>query len=447
MLKRKLFGGKKKVAIAVLSAVLVVSLLLTAYQTISQTYIDSMILTLNYEGAKKGLNPDGSRFEISEIESDEVLKSAINIMGDTSLSVDDMRDRVNIESKMPRSAIEKTQAAIASGSDYSYNPSEFDVYYSQENKFGKNNTVEFLTALSRAYNEYFMNKYSDKNNVLEFDGEYHKGEYDYYEIQEYLGDKINSMISYLSARHSENPTFRSTQTGYSFENIINMLQNLRDQDLHKLNSYIVQNQIANDKVSFVNKQQYLADKQEEQYQVNMQSSNIAKNALLEYDPKITGVAFIPSVDQYNEYYMSRTKTGLDNIVVRSHNLGVTANEFKKNADEHRYIVGKFTEDIVAEGSNGGADEMIEELCMHLEKLSTIALKTDNEYVSQKTKNYITFNLPEKNFSIPVVAFVKNFLICLFVWYAIFRTAKLLKKRYDEKKETIKSKIKTVIEED
>jgi hypothetical protein len=226
-----------------------------------------------------------------------------------------------------------------------------------------------------------------------------------------------------------------------------MLQNLRDQDLHKLNSYIVQNQIANDKVSFVNKQQYLADKQEEQYQVNMQSSNIAKNALLEYDPKITGVAFIPSVDQYNEYYMSRTKTGLDNIVVRSHNLGVTANEFKKNADEHRYIVGKFTEDIVAEGSNGGADEMIEELCMHLEKLSTVALKTDNEYVSQKTKNYITFNLPEKNFSIPVVAFVKNFLICLFVWYAIFRTAKLLKKRYDEKKVTIKSKIKTVIEED
>lgn len=447
ILKKKIFRGGKKKTIAVLAAVLIVSLLLTAYQTISDAYIDSMIITLNYEGAKKGLNPDGSRFEISDIESEEVLKSAINIMGDTSLTVDSMRDRINIESKMPRSAIEKTQAAIASGSDYSYNPSEFDVYYSQQNKFGKNNTVDFLTALSKAYNEYFMNKYSDKNNVLEFDGDYHEDEYEYYEVQEFLKDKINSMISYLSSRYSENPTFRSVQTGYSFENVINMLENLRDQDLHKLTAYIVQNQIANDKVSFVNKQQYLADKQEEKYQTNMQSSNIAKNALLEYDPKITGVAFIPSVDQYNEYYMSRTKTGLDNIVIRSHNLGVTANDFKKKADKYRYIVEKYTAETYPNGTSAVADAMIEELCMHLEKLSTVALKTDNEYVSQKTKNYITFNLPEKNFSIPVVRFVKNFLMCLILWYVALRAFEFVKKRYGEKKESIKRKIKTVIEED
>lgn len=447
MLKKRIFRSGKKKVITVLSVILVVSLLLTVYQTISAAYIDSMIVTLNYEGAKKGLNPDGSRFEISEIESEEVLKSAINSMGDTSLTVDGLRSRINIESKMPLSAIEKTQGAIASGSDYSYNPSEFDVYYSQQNKFGKNNTVDFLTALSKAYNEYFMNKYSDKNNILEFDGNYHKDEYEYYEVQEFLEDKINSMINYLSARHSEDPTFRSVQTGYSFQNIVNMLENLRDQDLHKLTAYIVQNQIANDKMSFVNKQQYLADRQEEKYQMNMQSSEIAKNALLAYDPNITGVAFIPSVDQYNEYYMSRTKTGLDNIVVRSHNLGVTANGFKKNADEHRYVVGKFTAETYPGGNKNEADVMIEELCTHLEKLSTVALKTDNEYVSHKTKNYITFNLPEKHFSIPVVAFIKNFLMCLIAWYVLYRAIEFAKKRYNEKKDTIKRKIKTVIEED
>ena len=447
MLKKRIFRRGKKRAVTILSVILVLAIGLTVYQSVSQTYIDSMIITLNYEGAKKGLNPDGSRFKISEIESDEVLESAINIMGDNSLSVDSMKERITIESKMPLSAIEKTQTSIASGTDYSYNPSEFDVYYSQENKFGKNNTVEFLTALSKAYNEYFMNKYSDKNNILEFDGNYHAGEYEYYEIQEFLEDKINSMITYLSSRHSENPTFRSVQTGYSFENIISMLKNLRDQDLHKLSAYIVQNQIADNKSSFINKQKYLADKQDEKYQMNMRSSLIAKEALLEYDPNITGVAFIPSVDQYNEYYMSRTKTGLDNIVVRSHNLGVTANQFKKSADERRYLVEKFSAETYSVGTNAGADEMINELCEHLEKISTLALKTDNEYVSDKTKNYITFNLPENNFSIPIIAFFKNFFMLLFLWYVAYRAADFVKKRFEKNKEAIKNKIKTVIEED
>ena len=245
--------SKKKVAM-ILAISLVLSVVLTTVQEISSSYINSMIVTLNYEGAKEGLNPDGSRFNISEIVSDEVLKKAISVMGDNSLTVEGLKSRITIDSKMPLSAIEKTTAAIASGSNYRYNPSEFDVYYSQKKKLAKNRTIDFIHALSKAYNEYFFNKYSEKNVILEFDISTAFGDYDYYEIQRVLSDKIGSMITYLSKHHGESPAFRSEDTGYTFENLTNMLINLRDQDLEKLRAYIIQNRISNDTGEFIRKQ-------------------------------------------------------------------------------------------------------------------------------------------------------------------------------------------------
>lgn len=434
--------SKKKVAM-ILAISLVLSVILTTVQGISSSYINSMIVTLNYEGAKEGLNPDGSRFNISEIVSDEVLKKAISVMGDNSLTVEGLKSRITIDSKMPLSAIEKTTAAIASGSNYRYNPSEFDVYYSQKKKLAKNRTIDFIHALSKAYNEYFFNKYSEKNVILEFDISTAFGDYDYYEIQRVLSDKIGSMITYLSKHHGESPAFRSEDTGYTFENLTNMLINLRDQDLEKLRAYIIQNRISNDTGEFIRKQQYLADKKLMQYESSIQASEISKSALEIYDPFITGIAFIPSVDKQSEYYMSRTKTGLDNLAMRSYNAGIDANIFKKAIDEKNYLVEKYTTDYAVDGDAAAtADKMIEALCTNLEKISSVALMTDSEYLENKTKNYITFNLPSKGFSLPLSRFAVNFVIILFLVTLAFRlyfvTPMFIKWRIERIKEKIDS---------
>lgn len=431
--------SKRKLAMVTVIA-FVFSLVLTTVQEISSSYINSMIVTLNYEGAKEGLNPDGSRFNISEIVSDEVLKKAIIILG-SDLTVDSLKNRITIDSKMPISAIEKTTAAIASGSNYRYNPSEFDVYYSQKKKLAKNETIDFIHALSKAYNEYFLNKYSEKNVILEFDGSTEFENYDYYEIQQILSDKISSMLNYLGRHQSISPAFRAESTGYTFENLSNMLINLRDQDLDKLRAYIIQNRISKDGDKFIRKQEYLADKKLTQFESNSQASQIAKEALEIYDPFITGIAFIPSVDQQNEYYMSRTKTGLDNLAMRSYDLGIFANSFKKGIDEKKYLINKYSATGTVDTNRvEAADKMIEKLCENLEKISSVSLMTDNEYLEGKTKNYITFKLPVKRFSIPVARFIFNFAITAFLAMILFRlffvTPMFIKRRIDSLKKKL-----------
>jgi len=420
------FGKKTIIWLIVISTV--AAMALTAYSSIASSHINYMILTLNYEGAKQGLNPDGSRFNINEIKSDEVLKEAIDMLGDKDLSVDGVKQRISIDSKMPLSAIEKTSGAIASGSNYSYNPSEFDIYYSQKKKLGKNNTVDFIHSLSKAYGEHFYNKYSEKNNILEFDGSTDYSGYDYYEITHMLTDKINSMVSYLADHQEESTTFRSTTTGYTFENLTNILLNIRDYDLKKLEAYIIQNKISKDSAGFVRKQEYLADKELLKYDSNIQASDIINEALELYDPYITGIAFIPSVDGQDEYYMSRTKTGLDNLAIKSYNKGITAKGFEEKINKCNYLADKFRNSTApSQEYVSAADNMIADICKNLEKTSSLARLTDDEYISYKTKNYITFKLPEKGLSIPIVPFVKNWVLVaafLLVLTMAYRFAKV-----------------------
>ena len=419
----------------IVSIALITALAVSLLNYLAVTRLKCATVTLNYEEAKQGLNPDGSKFNIADIKSDDVLKNTFGILGNSYLSVDMVKDRITIDSKMPISAINQTKDAIAAGSVYNYNPSEFDIYYSQKNKLKKNHTIEFLEALSKAYYEYFINTYSEKNLILEFDGADDFEEYDYYEIYTVLNNKINSMVNYLGTHQEENATFHSTKTGYSFENLIKMLLNLRDKDLEKLRGYVIQNKISKDVSSFIGKQDYIIKKQLLHYTSNMQASEITNSALSIYASYITGVAFIPSVDEKNEYYMGRTKTGIDNLAMNSYDSGVRAGEIKKQIDERQYLIDKFSADTIpAENVYTEADKMIVDICVALEKISTVSVLTDNDYLSYKTNDYITFSLPERKLYLPVIPFGITFVLSFAILLAGYKLAIILINKYKKRTE-------------
>ncbi|GEM_PF-190546 len=440
-IKQKLSKISRKQITVICLFSLLFSIIATSYSALSNSHINSMTVTLNYEGAKKGLTPDGKRFNIAEIKSDEVLKRAIEILGDDKLTVSEVKSRIHIDSKMPRSAIDQTTEAIASGSTYSYSPSEFDIYYSQKNKFIKNQTVDFLNALSEAYNEYFLNAYSDKSTILEFDESDDFSQYDYEEIHQVLADKVNSMITHLGSHQEESNTFRSQNTGYSFENLMNMLINLRDINLTKLEAYIIQNRISKDRTGFVRKQQYRVEKASMQFNMSQQASDIANNALDIYNAHITGVAFIPSVDQHDQFYMSRTKTGLDNLVNQSYSEGIKATSFKKNIDQQNDLINKFTYAAdTPQEAMAAADGMISEICEYIERISTLSIQTDNDYISYKTNDYITFRLPDRSQANLLIPLLKNFIIGLILTVAAIQLFHLSRPWLMRKKKKLEEKL-------
>lgn len=408
----------RKTALAGLVIVTVLSAISAVYTYFKTSYISYVTVSLNYSEGRDGLNPEGGRFNIADIKSDEVIEGAIKIMGDDSLTVDSLKPRITIDTVIPKSSVDNVISAISDNSSASYSPSEFDVYYSQKNKLAKNKTEPFLKALSESYSDYFYNNYAHKNNVLEFDIEDDMSNYDYNERYQRISDKISAMQRFLDNRATENNTFKSNETGYTYGDIVSLLNNVKNGDLEKLNAYIMQNKITNDKSEFMQKNDFLRNRVLLKYNINADSSKIAQDALSIYNPYITSVAYIPSVDKDNEFYMSRTKTGLDTLVNDSYSKGATAIGYKKTMDEYEHILNSYSDVTVTDDSiKATADQMIVNICNYVSKISDIAIKTDNEFLKEKNGTYISFYYHPKSKIATLKKFIVNmvlftFLLCI-----------------------------------
>lgn len=401
----------------------------TAYQFFEREYISHITLTLNYANGRNGLTPSGARFNILDIKSDEVIKGALKRFGDSPLTVESVKSRIRISAKMPASTIDTVEAAVVGSKDYSYCPSEFMIYYSQKNKLAKNRTDEFLKALADSYKEYFYENHASSNVILEFDIDDNFEHYDYAEQYQVIYDKIASMLSYLNQRQIENDNFCSKATGYSFGNLISLLGNINSVDLEKLNAYIIQNGISKDNKLLVNKQQYSIDRKKLQFNILYQGSQISKDAMEEYDEHLASVAFIPTVDKQNEFYMARTKTGIDDLATQSYNSGLNAVEKKKVIDRHEYMIEKFGKvDKPTEEQAVNVEKMIVSICKNIKKIAKLAVMTDNEYIKEKYNNYITFYYTKThNYKAYPITFIKIMFILIILALVLIVLFKKLEK--------------------
>lgn len=389
-LRKKLKSVSKKTIIAVLVISLVFSAPIAVYSYIKVSHTNYITLTLNYANARKGLTPTGGRFNIAELKSDEVLQNALNYLGDDSLSVEDIKDRITINAKVPMSSIDKAKNAIANNTSYTYCPTEFEIYYDQGSKLERGNTYALLNALASAYKDYFTVNYSEKNTILDYSIEDGLAKYDYGEQCQIMSDKVTAMLRYLDKYSSESNTFRSKSTGYSYSNLVSMLLNIRDVNLEKLEAYITQNGISEDKPSFLRKQDYNVEKRTLLYNKFSQGSFIANETMNIYNSHITGVAFVPTIDVNNEYYMSRTKTGLDLIVNESYNDGLKAEDLAQKIDSFQYLIDKYSSvPTASQDAVKNAEIMISEISSYISKVSDLAIQTDNDYIESVSNNYIT----------------------------------------------------------
>lgn len=361
----------------------------------------TMILTLSYRGTKKGLNPDGTRFVISEIKSESILNEALKGANLKNYTVSDIKDRIDIYPILSPTSMEIVKLKVANGADYQHIPNEFRISYSQKNKLEKNHTIIILEELAKAYSNNFMYKYVEDDICL-LPENYSDSKYEYVEIAELYIDKINSMIAYLQKHNNENGTFRADSTNYTFGDILSSLKNLRDIDVGKYKSFVIASGLAKDKEAYLNKLKYAIDMQSYDYEKSQQSAKFTEEAINKYDPNITGVMFIPSLDSSNRFYMSRTKTGIDYLTSDAFTRGTNAGNIKTGIDYKKYLINSFASTEISFEEKHRlkiiANELLTNIYSKIEEISKLAIDTDEEYMQIKTGNYIKFQIPTNSIS-------------------------------------------------
>lgn len=409
------------------------------YHLLILSNLKGMAIRLDYPGAEKGLNPDGSRFVISEMTNDEILDAAKAGLKIENTSNDEIRRRLFITTKFSQKEMDVVVSDIRDGMQGSYVPTTFHAYYSQKNKFGKNETYEFLTALAETYRDYFYKNHAENNSVLEFNPENDDySSYDYYEIYTILYNKAERMLELMKTHHDENRGFRNEDNS-NFSTLRDELANFKNVKLERFNAYIIQNNISRNRAAYVNKLTYLIDKNTIDFNKKNSSSEITKNALNKYDPQIIAVAFVPSVDNTNSYYMSRTKTGIDDLAKDSYNDGMEAARISKKLDDYNNRFKRYssaadsTEDMIK-----NADEYLDGILKDFKELSDKITKFDDEYLEYKTEKYFTYVVDSKSsiFNFPVMikfALLGFVLAVLMILYMEFIHGTVTKKTKDAKR--------------
>lgn len=361
----------------------------------------TMTLTLNYEGTERGLYPNGTRFNIFEIVSDEVLDSTLKKLQMRDMTADNLRNRIDFYAKNTTRDASYVKSVIESGKDYSYVPNEYTISYSQKNKVSKNRTRDVLRALTESYRDYFIQNYTEKATVLEYEN-IDTSKLEYIEIAELYTDKINSVIYYLRSHLAENPTFRSDTTGQTFEDLIVKLDNLNTIDVTKYRAYIVSSGITRNKAEFLNKLNYKKSSYHFDYLRSLNRKNAFINAINEYDPRVIDIVFIPTRDSSREYYMNRTKIGLDYLIDAGYYYGIEVQDIVKDNNSNSFWINSFSSaDEASMHQNGTvktAEEMLISLDAKLSKLMKTAASTDEDYTRYKTRDYLKFAIPEYSFT-------------------------------------------------
>lgn len=390
-----------------LITVVVFGIMGEAYHFFILSNIKSMSVSLNYPGAEQGLNPDGSRFNISEMSNDEIINEAKSGLKMSKLSNDDIKSRLFITTKFSQKAMENVLSDLRSGMQGSYVPTTYYIYYSQKDKFAVNETYEFLQALAESYERYFTRKHAENNKILEYGSKnYDFSDYDYSEIYTILFNRSEEMLNLIKTHREENRGFRS-KDNLNFDTVKDELTSFKDVTLEKFNSYVVQSNISKSRPEFMNKLSYLIDKNEIKYDKKIQSSDIIKEALEKYDPQIAAIAFVPSVDKDNSFYMSRTKTGLDDLAKDSYSEGMEAARVSKRIDEYELRLEKLSG---AKDSNEeilkSTDEYLNSILSEFKELSDKIYKLDNEYLKYKTENYFSYKIANKSKPIKLSIIIK-----------------------------------------
>ena len=341
-------------------------------------------LSLNYEEASKGQNPNSTRFNIYEFKSPEVVEAAIRSAGlEGVVDTDDMIENIDIEE-----AYSPTQLDISDESSY-YISTSYRIKYVKNRHMKHIDAEQMLELICQAYNNYFHDAYVGSRTVLNYEpGDVANMEY--IEIGKLMIRRTDQMIRYIQQRINENATFRSEQTGESFQTIQKMLQNVQDYSIKKYTAFAEENGLTKERDHYVRTLTYKNAMSNIKYREYMIDYNVRKTSVANYDEAMIGTVMIPSVNDNDDYYMSRTNIGTDYLTKQADEAlsdSVWLQREMLGVDE---TVAKINASAASDDDYVRANEMINSVQSELVNVARIADATDKEYLKHTTKDYLTF---------------------------------------------------------
>ena len=381
----------KRILFIVLSNIKTIAVLMCVFVFISLivTYTGSfnkksVVLSLNYEEASKGQNPNLTRYNVYELKSDRVMERVISNAGlQDVLTPTELSEHIDIAENSSGKTIDPNDSSTY------YISTSYTVSYRMNREIKNISVDDMMTLICKSYNDMFHEEYVGTKSVLKYDLGDIEGK-EYIEIAKLFTKKSDQMLRYIQQRIEENATYRSDITGQSFQTIKKMIQNVQNYSIKKYSAFVLESGLSRNKDHYIRTLNYKNDMLNINYQKFMIDYNVRKQQVQDYDSAMIGTVMVPSINEKQEYYMSRTNTGTDYLTKEADYSLSQGNAVDRDIIDNNDIIAKVNASTADEESYKKADELIKTVDEELKQVANTADTTDKEYIKHTTKDYLTF---------------------------------------------------------
>ena len=215
------------------------------FTTSRQTYQAQVMIEFTNERAKEGLYPSGQEINVQEIRSSAVISNALESIGEAQ-SVDAVRSRLSIQENISAEDEAIQAAKWEDGLTYEFFPTQYIISYTSRRGETATTAQRILEAVIDSYIRLYSEKYISIAKVPNSVESLQNLDYDYIEWAEIINDYIKQNRNYLMSMKNQHSDFRSSATGYSFQDLYNEYNLIYTVYLPTLYSEILNHHVSTD---------------------------------------------------------------------------------------------------------------------------------------------------------------------------------------------------------
>ena len=224
---------------------------------------------------------------------------------------------------------------------------------------------------------------------------------DYFDTEPYLRLKsltlrADQLDRYLTARVSENKSYQDATTGNTFLSLSKQIQNVIHYEIPRIQAYILRGGLSADVSSLTAMLQYKLQIEQLDYQEQMAYYNSDNLGIGLYDESMSAIVMIPTLDENREFYMSRTKVGIDDLALRANELLSSAVDAQKTITTNNSKITALEQPTEAQELQV-AQSMVDVITQQLASIVSATRELDADCYAQRISRYLVFNGPESSF--------------------------------------------------
>lgn len=235
----------------------------TTLKTMHRKPAITALVSFTHEGIEKGLDPNGMDFNKDTIKNPVVIENALTSLNLPLDELDDIKNSIDIEGLVPADAMNKILTyknvyenansgnlqAAQSMLDVPIFPTQFKITFNYAGtSLNRKTAVQVLNTMLEQYKDYFFDMYGYNESLGSSVTSLDISSYDYTEAIEVLKTSLDTLSKYVKQLSTDDMTrFRSSVTGYTFDDLYEAVETVKAIDLDKVSSYINVNNLTKDK--------------------------------------------------------------------------------------------------------------------------------------------------------------------------------------------------------